>query len=594
MIKGTTLLPLLQAYITLLWDQKDPYSDDTGVYTLVAEIDKDLYATEPIGTIRLDPTPPPAHPTGGQWVGSRVLEMGKQTKGIWSPHTDQSVDGHNYFELPKVPEWTRVAIYMSLKDDDHSATLQLERKAVNDSYLSNEGNFPIVIDLLPGNDAHQHLRVKHSTSESFVLLVEEVRALRELAEWEEKANGIGMKFVELPSTDDLKTLLRFRDLNKGIQEPEEYVFYMGRDDQERGWLKPHSHENRSEREITAFWIGKYEVTQCEWAFLMNHPDPVIRGILDKKDSKEASEALDWFCNDHGDGQKPVVGVTYLDALEFVAALNDLAGGEGYHYRLPSEAEWEYAAQAGTSGEWYGEVDDIAWHSGNSWKSDEEPVPELKVGGLRQPNAFGLYDMLGNAWEWTHDVYDRETTAKRWTAAGLNFVADKASEPFSIPFIGTALEFTGVGLAISLSASAYDIGKSVLAQTPNRVLRGGSFSDEYTNVRAAIRLSGEPGLRVELGQRVEGALYLTASVGENFAEEVRKNQRFVLDFGGNKRKIKGWHSSSLKLFGKASTGAALGMVDYALGSYISPILPWANEATKGNNIGLRVVMEGDPR
>lgn len=70
------------------------------------------------------------------------------------------------------------------------------------------------------------------------------------------------------------------------------------------------------------------------------------------------------------------------------------------YRLPTEAEWEYACRAGTGGARYGELDAIAWYRGNS---GERPRP---VGG-RQPNAFGLHDMLGNVWEWCWDRYDPE-------------------------------------------------------------------------------------------------------------------------------------------------------------------------------------------
>jgi sulfatase modifying factor 1 len=70
------------------------------------------------------------------------------------------------------------------------------------------------------------------------------------------------------------------------------------------------------------------------------------------------------------------------------------------YRLPTEAEWEHACRAGTSGPRYGPLDDIAWHRGNS---GERPHP---VGTLL-PNSWGLHDMLGNVWEWCWDFYDPE-------------------------------------------------------------------------------------------------------------------------------------------------------------------------------------------
>ena len=73
-------------------------------------------------------------------------------------------------------------------------------------------------------------------------------------------------------------------------------------------------------------------------------------------------------------------------------------GRGNRYRLPTEAEWEYAARAGTTGDRYGNLDAIAWFGDNSG-GRTQPV------GGRAPNAWGLYDMLGNVYEWVEDWYD---------------------------------------------------------------------------------------------------------------------------------------------------------------------------------------------
>jgi formylglycine-generating enzyme required for sulfatase activity len=114
-------------------------------------------------------------------------------------------------------------------------------------------------------------------------------------------------------------------------------------------------------------------------------------------------------------RRPVVEVTWWDAVRFCNERSARAGltpayrvdGEQVSwdeaadgYRLPTEAEWEHACRAGTGGPRYGELDDIAWHRGNSG-GRIHPAGELR------PNAWGLYDMLGNAWDWCWDVYDAE-------------------------------------------------------------------------------------------------------------------------------------------------------------------------------------------
>ncbi len=97
----------------------------------------------------------------------------------------------------------------------------------------------------------------------------------------------------------------------------------------------------------------------------------------------------------GDTARPVEPVSWYDAVSFCARLSQLESGATY--RLPTEAEWEYAARAGTTTRRYGAIDDIAWYSGNS-SSTTHPVKQ------KLPNAWGLYDMLGNVWEWTGDWY----------------------------------------------------------------------------------------------------------------------------------------------------------------------------------------------
>jgi formylglycine-generating enzyme required for sulfatase activity len=92
---------------------------------------------------------------------------------------------------------------------------------------------------------------------------------------------------------------------------------------------------------------------------------------------------------------PVESVSWDEVQDFIAKLNQMLGTN--NLRLPTEAEWEYACRAGTTGARYRELDKIAWYDDNSG-GKTHPV------GKKAPNAWGLYDMLGNVWEWCQDWY----------------------------------------------------------------------------------------------------------------------------------------------------------------------------------------------
>jgi len=179
------------------------------------------------------------------------------------------------------------------------------------------------------------------------------------------------------------------------------------------------------RIATSFYMGAHEVTQAQWAAVMG---------------KNPSEFRD--------EKNPVERVSWHDAVEFCERLTQ---AEGHTYRLPSEAEWEYACRAGTRTRYYhGDEErglgECAWHAGNAKK---RPHP---VAG-KKPNAWGLYDMSGNVWEWCRSPYG----------------------PYPFP---------------SLAGDAL------------RVLRGGSWLNSPGNCRSAVRYRAQPDYRSgNLGFRV---------------------------------------------------------------------------------------------
>lgn len=121
-----------------------------------------------------------------------------------------------------------------------------------------------------------------------------------------------------------------------------------------------------------FYLGIYEITQAQW-----------KAVMGKNPSR--------FKGD----DRPVENVSWEDAKKFIRRLNAREGRE--IYRLPTEAEWEYACRGGTTTEYAGNLEPMGWYRDNS-KKKSQPV------GKKQPNPFGLYDMHGNVWEWCSDVY----------------------------------------------------------------------------------------------------------------------------------------------------------------------------------------------
>ena len=210
-----------------------------------------------------------------------------------------------------------------------------------------------------------------------------------------------------------------------------------------------AYEDREEIKISrSFDIMTKEVTQKEWLFFMEgNPSHFNKpGHCDNHETIGGAE----LCPNN-----PVESVSWNDVQSFIKLLNNSLGQEYCRhapryisgcYRLPTEAEWEYAARGGTTTAYsYGDdpliLGDYAWFSGNA-RYKTHPV------GFKSPNPNGLHDTHGNVWEWVQDTYS-----------------------FSLP--------TGTD-PLREDSGSY------------RVVRGGSWGSYARNLRSAVRYSDPPG------------------------------------------------------------------------------------------------------
>jgi formylglycine-generating enzyme required for sulfatase activity len=204
--------------------------------------------------------------------------------------------------------------------------------------------------------------------------------------------------------------------------------------------------------LKGFYMGKYEVTQGQWQAVM--------GTTVQQQMEKAGPTWS-LVGEQGDNY-PIVFVNWNEAQEFIEKLNAME--DGYRYRLPTEAEWEYAARAGTTTAFaFGDTlrSDQANFGGNHPYNDKGRLrPAATPVGSLQPNAWGLYDVHGNVYEWCQDWYHD-----------------------------------------SYNGAPID-GSAWLSGGGERVIRGGAAGSNAGNVRSAVRHSFTPETRTgSLGFRV---------------------------------------------------------------------------------------------
>ena len=197
-------------------------------------------------------------------------------------------------------------------------------------------------------------------------------------------------------------------------------------------------------ELSAFWMGEKEVTHDEFLLFFNDESLVRNSEVDAV-TRPTTQYIDLSWGMGKQGGFPFNSMSQRTALMYCRWLY---GKTGTFYRLPTEAEWEYACRAGTTTAYpFGDdstaIGEYAWYAGNSENKYHKT-------GTKKPNAWGLYDMLGNVAEWTMDQYDEQAYTK---------LAEGAADP--------------------MMASTSRHPKAV---------RGGSFEDEADALRPAARRS----------------------------------------------------------------------------------------------------------
>jgi formylglycine-generating enzyme required for sulfatase activity len=233
-------------------------------------------------------------------------------------------------------------------------------------------------------------------------------------------------FTQIITEDDLSIEMVFIPEGK---------FMMGKDT-----LNSYDYSPSNDVEVSSFWISKFEITWDIYQLFMDQTNFDEKSDFSRADFIDKIDGLSGPTTPYvdmsfgmGKNNFPAVNMTHFAASKFCEWLSSKTG---FYYRLPTEAEWEYACSDEMDNL---KIDDFAW---NRYNSDEK---YQKV-GQKKPNIYGLHDMLGNVAEWTADIYNKDVYSKK-----------RKKNPF-------------------------ESGENKYP----RVIRGGSWDDESSNLKSYYR------------------------------------------------------------------------------------------------------------